>query len=212
MNWRGLSRGFEEVPFTRHMLLDLLKAYKRPNDKMNELVKAGDLISVRRGLFIAGPNSELTPPEPFLIANHLRGPSYVSLESALSFWGLIPEKVYEILSVTTRTAKKYDSPAGRFNFEHLPSPYYSFGIDQVPLTPRQTILIASREKALCDKIILSAGIVLRSVAQTKDFLLDDLRMDEALLRELKTNTIHSWLTDAPKASSLKMLIKTLESL
>ena len=62
----------------------------------------------------------------------------------------------------------------------------------------------------CDKIILTSGILLRSITQTQDFLLDDMRMDEEMLRTLNISTIHSWLVDAPKKNSLKMLIKTLE--
>lgn len=207
-----IAKGFGDAPFSRHLILEMLKDYRRPNDKISEWVKSGELLSIRRGLYIPGPGTGLPVPEPFLIANHLRGPSYVSLETALSYWGFIPERVYEITSVTLKTAKKYESPAGRFNYQHLPSPYYSFGIESVKLTPKQTALIASREKTVCDKIILTSGINLRSTRQTKDFLLEDLRMDETMLKKLDTTIIHSWLNDAPKKSSLEMLIRTLEEL
>lgn len=207
-----IAKGFGDVPFSRHLILEMLKDYKRPNDKISEWVKSKELISIRRGLYIPGPETELPVPEPFLIANHLRGPSYVSLEASLSYWGFIPERVYEITSVTTKTAKKYDTPAGRFSYQHLSSPYYSFGIESIQLTPKQTALIASREKAVCDKVILTSGVTLRSTRQTKDFLLEDLRMDETLLQKLDTKIIHSWLSDAPKKSSLEMLIKTLNEL
>jgi hypothetical protein len=170
------------------------------------------LLSIRRGLYIPGPETGLPVPEPFLIANHLRGPSYVSLEAALSYWGFIPERVYEITSVTLKTAKKYDTPIGRFDYQYLPSPYYSFGIESIKLAPKQTALIASREKAVCDKVILTSGVTLRSTRQTKDFLLQDLRMDEILLKKLDTARIQSWLNDAPKKNSLQMLIKTLNEL
>ena len=80
------------------------------------------------------------------------------------------------------------------------------------LTPKQNALIASREKAVCDKVILTSGITLRSTSQTKDFLIEDLRMDENMLKKLDTTIIHSWLSDAPKKNSLEMLIKTLNEL
>jgi hypothetical protein len=73
-------------------------------------------------------------------------------------------------------------------------------------------MIASREKALCDKIILTSGVQLRSIQQTLDFLLEDLRMDEEQLSTLDLPMIQSWIEDAPKKSSLTMLLKTLESL
>lgn len=212
MNLSKIAKGFGEIPFSRHLILEMLKDYKRPNDKISELVKNEELISIRRGLYIAGRKTDLQMPEPFLIANHLRGPSYVSLESALSYWGFIPERVYEITSVTMKTAKKYNTPVGRFNYQYLPSPYYSFGIESIQLTPKQTALIASREKAVCDKVVLTSGITLRSTRQTKDFLLKDLRMDESMLQKLDTSIIHSWLNDAPKRNSLEMLIKTIKEL
>ncbi len=212
MELRKIAKGFGDAPFSRHLMLEMLKDYKRPNDKISEWVKSGELLSIRRGLYIPGPETDLPVPEPFLIANHLRGPSYVSLEAALSYWGFIPERVYEITSVTMKTAKKYNTPVGRFNYQYLPSPYYSFGIKSVQLKPKQTVLIASREKAVCDKVILTSGITLRSTRQTKDFLLEDLRMDESMLQKLDTTIIHSWLNDAPKKNSLEMLIKTLNEL
>ena len=185
------------------LLLEMLKDYKRPNDKISEWIKSGELIAIRRGLYITGPETDLSIPEPFLIANHLRGPSYVTSEAALSFWGFIPERVYEITSVTLKTAKKFNTPVGRFNYQHLPSPYYSFGIESIQLTSKQTALIASREKAICDKIILTSGLTL---------LVEDLRMDESKLQSLDTKIIRSWLKDAPKKNSLEMLIKTLNDL
>ena len=106
MDLRKIAKGFGDAPFPRHLMLEMLKGYKRPNDKISEWVKSGELLSIRRGLYIPGPETDLPVPEPFLIANHLRGPSYVSLEAALSYWGFIPERVYEVTSVTMKTAKE----------------------------------------------------------------------------------------------------------
>jgi len=100
-----IAKDLGEIPLSRQLILELLKDYKRPNDKISEWIKNGELISLRRGLYIPGPKSDIEKPEPFLIANHLCGPSYVSLESALSYWGLIPERVYEITSVTLKSKK-----------------------------------------------------------------------------------------------------------
>ena len=73
-------------------------------------------------------------------------------------------------------------------------------------------MIATREKAICDKIILTSGVLLRSISQTTDFLLEDLRIDEDALKTLNCQMINTWIDDAPKKSSLKILIKTLETL
>ena len=102
-----MIKEYAEAPISRHLILELLSDYQSPNDKISELLKSKELISIRRGLYITGPEMDLPTPEPFLIANHLRGPSYVSLESALSYWNMIPERAYEISSVSIKTSKIY---------------------------------------------------------------------------------------------------------
>jgi predicted transcriptional regulator of viral defense system len=203
---------YAEHPINKQLLLDILKDYKRPHDKIDELVKKQLLVQVKRGLYIPGPKLNIATPEPFLIANHLYGPSYVSLDSALSHWGLIPERVYEISSVTTNLSKKFTTAAGRFSYVNMKLPYYSFGIKQVMLTKKQTVLMASPEKALWDKIIYTSGILLRSVKQTTELLIEDFRIDKQALRNLDSATMNSWMTKAPKQTSLPILVKTLQSL
>ncbi|PKQ46644.1 type IV toxin-antitoxin system AbiEi family antitoxin domain-containing protein [Confluentibacter flavum] len=209
MNFRKKIKEYTEAPISRHLILELLNDYQSPNDKISELLKSKELISIRRGLYITGPKMDLTTPEPFLIANHLRGPSYVSLESALSYWAMIPEKAYEISSVTIKTSKLYKTPVGRFSYQQLKIPYYSYGIKNIRYSPKQTMLVASPEKALCDKIVLTPKIYLRSIKQTREFLMEDLRMDSEVLSTLDTEVMELWIKNAPKKSSLKMLIKTL---
>ena len=212
MDFKYLVRQYNNAPLNRSVILDMLKDYKRPNDKISELIKSGELITLKKGLYIPGIKTDLTGPETFLIANHLWGPSYVSLESAMSYWGLIPERVYEIKSITMKLSKKFKTPKGRFSYRFMPSPYYSFGIRSIELSPGQVALVALPEKALCDKIIATTGLVLRSPVQTRSFLLNDLRIDPEWLRKLNLRELRSWIADAPKKESLKMLVKTLEKL
>ncbi len=209
MDFRKMVKKYAEAPISRHLILELLNDYQRPNDKISELLKSKELISLRRGLYITGPKMDLPTPEPFLIANHLRGPSYVSLESALSYWNMIPERAYEISSVTIKTSKLYRTPVGRYSYRQLKTPYYSYGIKSMEYSPKQTILVASPEKALCDKIVLTSKIYLRSIKQTREFLMEDLRMNSEILKRLDTKVMELWIKSAPKKSSLKMLIKTL---
>jgi len=212
MDFRYLAKPYVNVPLTRQVMLNLLQDYKRPNDKISELVKSGELISLKKGLYVPGPKIDLAGPEPFLIANHLWGPSYISFESAMSYWGLIPERVYEIQSATMKLSRKFNTPKGRFSYRYLPSPYYSFGINSVELSPGQVALVATPEKALCDKIVTTSGLTLRSTVQTRNFLLDNLRLDPQWLKKLDCRVMRSWIVDAPKKESLKMLIKTLTDL
>jgi len=212
MSFQEAIQAYTEQPLTKQLLLDILKEYKRPHDKIDELVKQQMLVQVKRGLYIPGPKLNIVSPEPFLIANHLYGPSYVSIDSALSYWGLIPERVYEISSVTTNNSKTFKTRIGRFSYTYMPLPYYCLGIKQVALTKRQTVLMASKEKALCDKIITTSGVLLRSVKQTLAFLVEDFRIDKEQLRSFDATAIDNWLKDAPKENSLKILVKTLKSI
>jgi hypothetical protein len=91
-------------------------------------------------------------------------------------------------------------------------PYDAFGIQQVSWTERQQVLMASPEKALCDKIITTSGILLRSKKQTMDLLLEDLRITETALKELRFDLIEEWSVKAPKQSSMEMLAKSLRSI
>jgi hypothetical protein len=212
MDFEKNIRKYAGQPLLKQVLLDLLKEYKRPFDKLDDLVKQQVLTQVRRGVYIPGPNLDMQGPEPFLLANHLYGPSYVSLDAALSYWELIPEQVYEITSVTTRNTRQFISAAGRFTYRHMPSPWYSYGIQQVKLADKQTALLAGKEKALCDKLIATAGLQLRSIPQARQLLTEDLRMEPETLKSLDTEMMAGWLSEAPKRRTIEILIKTLDSL
>jgi predicted transcriptional regulator of viral defense system len=148
---------YSSHPLTHQLLMSFLKNYKRPNDKLKALKAEGVIESIKKGLYIAGPKISSSKPENFLLANQIYGPSYVSLETALSYHGLIPERVYETASMTTKTSKEFNTPAGLFTYTHLPLPYYAFGLNMVKLSPEQFAIIASPEKALCDKIVSTSG-------------------------------------------------------
>lgn len=212
MNIGEELRKYEGQPITRQVLMEILRDYKRPADKIHELVSKELLTPVKRGVYIHGPALGIPAPEKMLLANHIWGPSYVSVDTALSYWGLIPERVAEITSMTTSVAKTYRTKAGRFRYIRLPLPYYSFGIQQVELSTNQHALIAGKEKAICDKIVTTPMVKLRSVIQTRQYLTEDLRIERYQLQELDLRKIQSWVKDAPKKESIGILLKTLINL
>lgn len=205
-------RNLSNQPLTHQLLRSLLKDYKRPNDKIHELISAGVIEPVKKGLYLPSARISESRTEPFLLANHLLGPSYVSFDSALSYYGLIPERVFEVVSATTKAARSFDTPVGTFSFIRMPLPYYSFGIRQVVLGENQNALIASPEKALFDKILDTAGLKLRSKIAAGEYLIENLRIDEELLKELDVAVMETWLTDSPKRESLVQVIKLIREL
>ena len=203
---------YANQPIPHFLLVNLLGDYKSPNDKIYELTKAGYLEPIKKGLYILGSRLSATTPEPFLVANQVYGPSYVSMESAMSFYGMIPEQVFGVSSATIKPSKTFQNPMGTFSYTSVPMAYYSLGILSTEISPNQMVLIASREKALLDKIIISRGLQLRSIKNVLEYLIENLRMDVSDLKELDVKTISDWIPSCPKKETVKLLVKTLENL
>lgn len=203
---------YAALPIPHHVMKWLLKDYQQPNDKIHNLLKRGILEQVKKGLYIAGPSISKVKPDPFLIANHILGPSYISLESALSYHGLIPERVYTITSVTTKATREYTTPLGTFTYTRLPLPYYSYGIRSIEIATDQRIMIASPEKAIFDKITTTAGVEFRSKVSVLSYMENDLRLDIDNLTRLDLKSMADWISTAPKKQTLELFLETIHGL
>lgn len=212
MDFRKLLSSFEWQPITHQILTSLLHQYKRPNDKIKALKDKGIIKSVKRGIYVPGENANMQMPESSLIANHIYGPSYLSMETALSHYGLIPERVYAVTSMTTKPSKDFRTSIGLYSYSYLPLPYYAFGIQNVQLQENQNVIMATPEKALADKIVTTPGVILRSTNNAQNYVFENLRMDQSDLKDFDTSQMHSWLADAPKKESLEIVIKMIEKL
>jgi predicted transcriptional regulator of viral defense system len=124
--------------------------------QLDRWVKSGRLIQLRRGVYSVAPLYQAEAPHPFLVANHLRKPSYVSMQSALSYYGMIPESVPVTTSVTTGRPEELHTPLGRFVFRHVKKSAF-FGYRQNEISLGQWVFLASPEKALLDLLYLTPG-------------------------------------------------------
>ena len=212
MDIRTALRALSNQPLTHQLLAGLLKDYKRPNDKILSLKADGLIEPIKKGLYIAGRSLGTERPESALLANHILGPSYLSMESALAHYGLIPEKVFAVTSMTTKSSRKFQTSIGLYTYTNLPLPFYAFGLATVNLSRDQQAIMAIPEKALCDKIATTAGITLRSQSSARDYVFGNLRMEEGDLAKFDLNAMSSWLESAPKRESLEMLIKMIEKI
>ena len=148
--------------------------------QLSRWVKAGKIYQLRRGLYSIAPPYQKKQPHPFLVANHLQKASYVSLQSALSFYGLIPEVVNITTSVSTGRPERLETPLGIFEFRHI-KPELLFGYRMVELG-EQSAFVATPEKALLDLIYLQAGS--DSAAYLKELRLQNTEnLDKDLLRK-----------------------------
>jgi len=121
---------------------------------VNRWVKNGKVVRLHKGLYALAEPYRKTPLEPFVIANELKSPSYISLQSALAYHGMIPEYVPQVTSITTARPCTIHTPVGTFVFRHINKKYFH-GFTQNALPARQRFFIASPEKALLDLIYLT---------------------------------------------------------
>jgi hypothetical protein len=205
-------RRFGAVPLARESLDEVLGGYRRPNDKVSEWLREGALQPLRRGLYLTGPTLRHTPACLPLLANHLLGPSYVSLDFALALHGLIPEGVAEITSVTPRPSRTLTNSYGRFSYSHLPLRFYALGQQLGEGPDGLCYLIASPTKALVDRLVLSRNLTPLSRMAMREWLLEDLRLDEGLLSGLSLEEIRRYQATGVKQRQLGTLLRVLERL
>jgi predicted transcriptional regulator of viral defense system len=121
--------------------------------QLSRWVKAGRLYQLRRGLYSLAPPYQKVRPHPFLIANRLVQGSYVSLQSALAHYGLIPEYVPVTTSVTSGRPGRWHTSLGSYEFRHVQANLLR-GFHRVPLGGEQEAFVATPEKALLDLVYL----------------------------------------------------------
>jgi hypothetical protein len=165
------------IPISYNIVAESLSDYNSPKDKVCRMQLQGQLIRLKKGVFVVAPEVSNKTLSRELIANHLYGPSYLSLESALAYYGLIPERVHLVRSVTIKRARNFTTPLGEFEYLTMLAPYYSIGIKQLVFGEEYSFLIASPEKALADLIIATSGLRIQSAKAMREYLNEDLRLD-----------------------------------
>jgi hypothetical protein len=170
--------------FDYNFLMDCLSDYKSPRSKVTHLLRAGDLVRVKKGLYVFGSRWRRSMICPEALANQIYGPSYVSREYALAFYGLIPEHVIEVTSMTSKRQKNYETSIGRFSYLPLPVPLFSVGYTIMPMTNSTSALIATPEKALAD-LLYVRKMQIQTATELEELLFDDLRLDETGIKKLR---------------------------
>lgn len=198
------------IPVDYAILRSLYSDYNFPRNKIANLEQEGKIIRLKRGIYVVSPKVSKHLLSVELIANHIYGPSYVSLESALRYYGLIPEQVFTVRSVTTNRSRKFENKIGNFEYITVDENYFPIGITQQTVDNKYTFLIASPEKALCDMITLTPRIRLQSVKALKIYLEDDLRFDMASLEKMNADIIRKCSEVGKKKDILKLLLKLLQ--
>ncbi len=173
--------------FDYNFIKHLLRNYKNPRVKINDLLKKEAIVRVKKGLYVFGPELAREPYCKETLANLIYGPSYISLEYALSFYGLIPERVEVITSVTNKRKKYFSTPIGIFTYRYINPSMYSYGITLYEIDERHSILIATPEKALLDMLHFSNKMT--DAAQIEHYLFESLRFDRDALSDFSLKRV-----------------------
>lgn len=191
MNIHQLRKMAEQELIDYQFLVSALGDYSRPRDKISTWLKTGALIRVKKGLYVFGEEAAIVPYSKEQIANLIYGPSAISLQYALSYYQLIPERVTTVTSITNKRNKSFSTPIGHFTYSYLSHSKYRVGIEVATLPSNIHFFIASPEKALCDQIhITDKNIKLSSLEEVKGYLAADLRIDMTQLDKFRINKLN----------------------
>lgn len=191
-------------------VMDCLKDYSFPRTKLTHLLKSHALLRIKKGIYIFGELFARQPHSLETLANIMYGPSYVSLEWALQTYGMIPERVVEVTSVTFKRPQKYKTPIGRFSYFHRPLHAYSIGLVHKQISKYQSYLIATPEKALADQLIIRRGRV-STHKELQEILFEDFRIEEEDLKKLDISLLKK-INEAYPHSTITYLINLLQRL
>lgn len=184
-------------------VMDELKKYASPKARITRLLKSGSLIQIRRGLYVDSPGVS-----PRVLAPVIYGPSYVSFQTALAEYGLIPERVEAVLSASFNKNKDkvFRTPLGEYRYYYLPPAVYPYGI-LMREEQNSSWLIASPEKALCDTVYKIPSV--STPADINALLLEDLRIERSDLANLDASFI-AWISPLYRRKSLSALVRWFE--
>ena len=173
-----ITEELSKAPFGMEVLKSALADYSQPVHKAWDLVGKGVLLRLKRGMFCVSPQYANSPVDLGKVANMLYSPSYVSFETMLARYGLIPERVTETISAVTERGRTYVNGLGRFSYRKVSRDVFPIGVRS-----EGGVLMACPEKALCDFLDSRPNLRISSPKALRSYLEEDVRLDfEALGR------------------------------
>ena len=185
---------------TNDIIKNKYKDYANKNMKISREIKKGNLIKIVKGLYETNSNVN-----GYLLANSIYGPSYLSFDFALFYYGLIPEKATTYTSATCEKKKKkeYHNQFGTYTYRDIPTLVYPLGIKIIE-EDEYFMQIATPEKALCDKLYTISPV--KNYAELENLLFNDLRIDEEEFKRLNIDDIEE-LSNSYHCNNVTILYK-----
>ena len=160
------------------LLQDTFSNYKNPKKKIFDLKKNGCLQQIKRGQYFNLKSKYFENSSYETIANSLYFPSYVSMEWALQYYGLLMDRVTTVTSVTLLRSKNFMTPYAPYTYNHLTKKRFPYGYLSKMNNKNESFLIARPEKALLDYVNLKAkNLTINTPMDISEFLENDLRLD-----------------------------------
>ncbi len=184
---KSITSKINRGEFDYTFLLSCLSRYKKPRNQITKLIKTKQIIRIKKGLYIFGKEINAPAYSKEILANLIYGPSYISLEYALSYYNLIPERVELITSVTTKRNKYFKTPIGDFSYKYINQNKYSTGITQIKIDQNRFALMATKEKALIDLLDKEKNTF--SISDLKIHLIQNLRIEPEEIKKLSLKHI-----------------------
>lgn len=173
----NLREKIKNEEFDANILYSNLSQYSKPRDKVSNMMKKGEIIQILKGFYVWGDVYRKRLISVEILSNMISNPSYISLDYALSHYGLIPERVNTVTAICLGGRSRFfKSPLINFSYQQLNERRYYLGIRTESLQDGRRFIIASKEKALADKVYFSKGIKINNQADIAIYLFEDLRI------------------------------------
>jgi len=178
---------YDQVYLDKLVVNESLQDYASPRSKLTRMLNSGELLHIRRGLYLAGEES---PFSVKTLANIIYGPSYISFEYVLAYYGFIPERTYNITSAVfgKNKHKRFDTPVGTFIYRHIPEAVYFLEYRRQEENGHP-YLIATAEKAICDTLYQYRWV--KSLKGIGKLIYEDLRIEKDKILSLDLDIINA---------------------
>jgi predicted transcriptional regulator of viral defense system len=176
---------YDQVYQDKLVVKESLQKYASPRSKLTRMLDSKELLHIRRGLYLSGSE---TPFSLKTLANIVAGPSYVSFESALAFYGFIPERVLNVTSAIfgKNKHKRFETPVGSFLYRHIPEAVYFMEYRRLE-EDGHPFLIATAEKAICDTLYQYRQVT--TLSGLSKLIYENLRLESDGLKSLDLEMI-----------------------
>jgi hypothetical protein len=149
---------------------------------VHRAVSKGEIIRLKPGLFLLSEEFRKSQAHPFVIAGMLHSPSHISLESALSFHGFIPEAVFQVSSVTSARSRTYKTPIGFFSYRRVPLYYPKVGVKSEKIDKNSWAFVATPLRAIADLVYIRKEVMWEN--RGLSFLTESMRIEVEDLRNM----------------------------